>query len=65
MFAGSHDAAERTAVIYSIIATAKLHGVDPFVYVKELLIELPSALSSDLEEFLLPKWKPVTSKLYW
>jgi transposase len=58
MFAGSHDAAERTAVIYSIIATAKLHGIEPFVYIKELLTELPAATSNDIAKFLLPEWKP-------
>jgi hypothetical protein len=58
MFAGSHDAAQRIAIIYSIIATAKLHGIDPFVYIKELLTQLPSAQSKDIEKFLLPEWKP-------
>jgi transposase len=58
MFTGSHDAAQRTAVIYSIIATAKLHDIDPFTYIKELLTELPAATSKDIEKFLLPEWKP-------
>jgi transposase len=58
MFAGSHDAAQRTAVTYSIIATAKLHGIDPFVYIKELLTKLPAATSNEIETFLLPQWKP-------
>jgi transposase len=58
MFVGSHEAAQRTAVIYSITATAKLHGYEPFVYIKELLTELPAATSSDLKKFLLPEWKP-------
>jgi transposase len=58
MFAGSHDAAQRTAIIYSIVATSKLHGFDPFIYIKELLTELPSTTSSDLKKFLLPEWKP-------
>jgi transposase len=57
MFAGSHEAAQRIAIIYSIIATAKLHGIEPFVYIKELLTKLPAATSSDIEKFLLPEWK--------
>src|SRR5690606_13473758 len=35
MFAGSHQAAHRAAIIYSIIATSKMHDCDPFVYIKE------------------------------
>ena len=58
IFAGSHDAAQRIAIMYSIVATAKLHGIDPFIYIKELLTELPAAKSNDIEKFLLPQWKP-------
>lgn len=58
MFAGSHESAQRIAIIYSIIATAKLHGVDPFVYIKELLTKLPAATSNEIEKYLLPEWKP-------
>ena len=29
MFAGSHEAAQRIAIVYSIIATAKLNAIDP------------------------------------
>jgi transposase len=58
LFAGSHDAAKWAAAIYSIVATAKWHGYDPFVYIKELLTELPKAKSSEIAKFLLPEWKP-------
>lgn len=58
MFAGSHESAQRIAIIYSIIATAKLHGVDPFIYIKELLTNLPAATSNEIEKYLLPEWKP-------
>ncbi|UCD53627.1 MAG: transposase domain-containing protein, partial [Phycisphaerales bacterium] len=36
-FAGSDAGAERTAVIYSLIATCKLCGIDPFVYLRDVL----------------------------
>jgi len=58
MFAGSHESAQRIAIIYSIIATAKLNGVDPFTYIKELLTKLPAATSNEIEKYLLPEWKP-------
>jgi transposase len=58
MFAGSHDAAKWPAIIYSLVSTANRHGFDPFVYIKELLTELPKAKSSDVEKLMIPNWKP-------
>lgn len=57
MFIGSHSAAERAAMIYSLIATAKNHGIDPFTYIKTLLSKLPNAAQSELKEFLVTSWK--------
>lgn len=58
MFAGSHDAAQRAAIIYSLVSIAKMHGYDPFVYIKELLTELPKAKTCDIGKLLIPDWKP-------
>jgi|AGTN01.2.fsa_nt_gi Transposase and inactivated derivatives len=58
MFAGSHEAARRAAIVYSLTSTAKWHGCDPFVYIKELLTELPRSKSCNIGKFLLPQWKP-------
>lgn len=58
MFAGSHDGAHWAAVVYSLAATAKWHGCDSFTYFKELLTNLPGAMQSEIETYLLPEWKP-------
>lgn len=58
MFVGSHEAAKWPAVIYSLVATAKWHGYDSFVYFKELLTELPKSTTKDIEKYLFPNWKP-------
>jgi|GEM_PF-6823478 len=42
LFAGSHEAAQQAAVIYSILATCKLHGVEPFAYLTRILSIIPS-----------------------
>lgn len=63
LFAGSHDAAAWPAVIYSLTAIAKNHGVNPFEYFKELLTNLPKATSKDIGNFLLPVWKPRSSEV--
>jgi transposase len=57
LFCGSHDAARRAAMIYSLAATAKLHGQDPFVYLKDLLTRLPASTNQQIDSFLLPEWK--------
>jgi len=37
MFAGSDAGGERTAAIYSLIETAKLHGLDPEAYLRAVI----------------------------
>jgi transposase len=58
LFKGSHEAAQRAAMIYSLVETAKAHGIDPFVYIKDLLTQLPGAYSSEIDQFLIPAWQP-------
>ena len=41
-FIGSEAAGYRMAVLYSIIATAKLHHLEPFAYVRDLLLQMRS-----------------------
>jgi len=57
MFTGSHCAAGRAVIIYSLIATAKNHGIDPFTYIKTLLSKIPNATQNELKEFLVTNWK--------
>ena len=41
MFYGTDTHAEAAAAIFSIIASCRLHGIDPFVYFDEVLRVLP------------------------
>jgi hypothetical protein len=41
LFYGSDTHAEAAAAIFSIIATCRLHGIDPFAYLDEILRVLP------------------------
>lgn len=56
LFAKSPKGASASAIIYSIVETAKLNGLSPYYYLKYLLEELPSARLSDDEalDYLLP-----------
>lgn len=52
LFAGSHDAAKRAAMIYSLLGTCKLKGVEPFAWLKNVFEVLPDWKFNRLEELL-------------
>jgi hypothetical protein len=52
LFKGSEPAAQRGAIIYSIVSTAKLNGKEPREYIKYLLEKLPTEKSANLENYL-------------
>jgi transposase len=52
LFAGSHEAAQQAAVIYSILATCKLQGVEPFVYLTKILSIIPDFPANQLHTLL-------------
>jgi hypothetical protein len=55
LFAGSDAGGERAAVIYSLIGTAKLNGLDPEAYLREVLTRIADHPINRIDE-LLP-WK--------
>lgn len=54
LFAGSHDAAQRAAIIYSLLITCKLKNVNPFNWLKQTLSTIPDTKATNLIE-LLPR----------
>jgi hypothetical protein len=59
MFAGSHRSAERAAVIYSLIATCKLQGIDPSRWMSDVLRRITTQPPEKLIELLPQFWKPL------
>ena len=59
LFAGSDTGGERAAILYSLIGTAKLNGLDPESYLRDVLSRLPDHPITRIEE-LLP-WNVVAS----
>lgn len=59
LFAGSHGAAHRSAVLYSLMRTAALHGHAPLPYLTDVLTKLAEGCDSDrLVELLPDRWRP-------
>jgi transposase len=52
MFAGSANGAKWASTAYTIIATAKLHGLDPYAYIHQLLRKLPGMNSNEIDQLL-------------
>jgi transposase len=52
LFAGSHEAAQRSAMLYSFMGTCKLRGVEPLQWLKTTLSKLPDHKANRLHELL-------------
>ena len=58
LFCGSDDGAERAATIYTVMATCKLAGVEPWAYLNDVLPRLAKLREGDDVAQLLPAaWK--------
>ena len=58
LFAGSELAGQRAAVVMSLVHSAKLHGHDPWVYLKDVLERLPLHPNHRIDELLPHRWTP-------
>jgi transposase len=62
LFAGSDRGGERAAAMYTLIATAKLNGVDPQAWLADVLRRIADHPASQLHDLLPWHWKhPQTS----
>ena len=61
MFAGSEAGAKRAAVIYSLVASCKLCGHDPYAYFRDVLTKISTYPASQIDDLLPTNWqKPVS-----
>ncbi len=54
---GSNAGGRTAAILYSLTASAKQHGLDPFVYLRDVLATVAAAPLSQLDQFLPDHWK--------
>ncbi|MCU7552943.1 IS66 family transposase [Chitinophagaceae bacterium LB-8] len=59
LFCGSGEAARRAAMIYSLLGSCKLHGINPLVWLTDVLTRLPMQPINQIKELLPHNWKPL------
>ncbi|UCD52295.1 MAG: transposase domain-containing protein [Phycisphaerales bacterium] len=57
LFSGSDAGAERAAVIYSLAATRKLHHIDPFAYLRDVLDRVSTHPASRIADLTPSGWQ--------
>lgn len=58
LFAGSELAGQRAAMVMSLVQSVKLHGHDPWVYLRDVLERLLEHPSHRIDELLPHRWTP-------
>ncbi|HJW12070.1 MAG TPA: IS66 family transposase [Albitalea sp.] len=61
LFAGSLRAGKRAAAVVSLIHSARINGLDPYAYIRDVLERLPLQPASRIDELLPHRWRPITS----
>jgi transposase len=58
LFAGSQRSGQRAANVMSLIQSAKINGLDPQAYLRDVLERLPSIKYSEIDSLLPHNWSP-------
>lgn len=57
LFAGSHEAARRSGMLYSLLGTCKMHEINPYVWLKNVLATIATHPINRVQELLPHHWK--------
>lgn len=58
LFVGHEDAGDNIAALYTLVATCEAHGVNPFEYLRDVLMRVSSHPASDIDALLPHRWTP-------
>ncbi|MFN8410738.1 MAG: IS66 family transposase [Flavobacteriales bacterium] len=59
LFAGSDRGARHAALMYSLLGTCKLHGIEPFAYLSDVIARISDHKANKLSELLPQNWRPL------
>jgi transposase len=57
LFAGSHEAAQRSAMLYSLFGTCKMHGIEPYWWLRNVLETIADHPINRITELLPHRFK--------
>jgi len=57
LFCGSHDGAQRSAMLYSFMATCKLLSINPMVWMVDVLKKINKQPTDQIQDLLPHRWK--------
>jgi transposase len=57
MFMGSEEAGERNALIDTLVGTCRMHGIEPYEYLSDVLQRLPTTTNQDVDQLLPLNWQ--------
>ncbi len=58
LFAGSHHAAYRSGMLYSLLGTCKMHSINPHTWFKDVLQRIASYPINKIHQLLPHHWVP-------
>ena len=61
MFMGSHESAQRTAMLYSFFLSCKVNHIDPEEWLSDVLLRINDTKKSQLQNLLPNRWKKSTT----
>lgn len=57
LFAGSEQGGRTAATIFTVLASARVHEIEPWAYLRDVLDRMPHVPISQLDDFLPNVWK--------
>jgi len=63
LFCGNHEAAKRTAIIYSLLGTCKINNINPAEWLTNVFNNIPNCKVNDLYRLLPDQWGKMNERV--